>query len=730
MSWESVGCRNGWTARWMQCALLIAGSLLTETALSAGNAESPAEPLPDYYFDMTLDELLNTEVTISTKQAQKVSEAPSIVTVITQRQIAESGARTLQQLVESVPGFTTIKRQSNERVLVARGLALRDGVLVQVDGVTVNDAFSGGFDFYDRPIHDIERIEIVRGPGSVLYGGYALSAVIQLFTATSTGHKGITVKAGSGSHDTHSIALNGEHELSVGSDRVDVVAGFSASDTAGDTLTIKQDSLFTPEIGTFLPPLTNPSLTPAQRQVAEEAYTGHVKVAWSDLTLSYTMTQLISEPMLSHVGVVVEEGKHLKDSIVHRFSGQHHWVWSDAFKINTTLFWVRNEHKLLGQSQPPQFLGDEDQNGLNEEWPSGVIENFEHVTRNVGIAIEADCQLTEQHTLNLGFGWDQIDVVEVSKSANISLAGRGPRALFPVQDMTHEYLPDAIDRNIQSLYVQDLWQLSGLTSVTLGLRYSDFSDFGTTINPRAGLVHRFNDNWYGKLLYGEAFKPPGFIQLFDLTPTQSPFRVQGNTDLDATEIKTEEIQLGYQWSDKAHVTLSVFQNKTKNEIFFNDTPGIEQWQNGAARSSEGAELDIKSSLSGVDYLFANYSYQHTRGIAAGPQADIHPPHRVNVGGYVRVGQRYGIYTELNYYGSPARESADTRDRIAERFNLNITFHMRDIVDNLDMVLRAENLLDDTGHYETPASLRLRDDIPVAGRAFFLTLEYHLSERAE
>lgn len=712
------------------CALLIAGLLCVGNGVAADSATPMSDALHDDYLDMTLDELLNTEVTISTKQAQKVSEAPSIVTVITQRQIVESGARTLQQLVESVPGFTTIRRQSNERVLVARGLALRDGVLVQVDGVTVNDAFSGGFEFYDRPVHDIERIEIVRGPGSVLYGGYALSAVIQLFTTSYGQHNGISVQAVAGSHDAKGIAVKGERQLDLGNEQINLVASFSARESAGDTLTIKQDSLFTPDIGTYLPPLTNPSLTPAQRQVAEEGYTGHVKLAWKDITLSYAMTQLISEPMLSHVGVVVEEGKHLKDSIVHQLSGRHHWVLTDSLKINTTLFLVQNEHKLLGQSQPPQLLGDEDQNGLNEEWPSGVIENFEHVTRNVGLAIEADYRLSEQHTLNLGYGWDQVDVVDVAKSANISLAGRGPRSLFPVQDMTHEYLTEHIDRDIHSLYAQDLWQLSSDTSVTVGLRYSDFSDFGDTINPRAGLVHRFSESWYGKLLYGEAFKPPGFIQLFDLTPTQSPFRVQGNPDLDATEIRTEEIQLGYQWSDKAHLSLSVFQNKTNNEIFFNDTPGIEQWQNGAARSSEGVELEFKGSLSGIDYLFANYSYQHTRGIAAGPQAGIHPPHRVNVGGYIRFGKHYSLYSELNYYASPTREPADTRNRVDDRFNLNVSLQARDIVDNLDIVLRAENLLDDDGRYQTPASLRLSDDIPVPGIAVFLELKYYFSERAE
>lgn len=678
---------------------------------------------------LSLEELVNTTVTIASKQPQRASEAASIVTAISRRQILESGARTLRQLFDTVPGFTALHQIAAQRLLVVRGAGLADGVLIQIDGVTVNDAFNGSFEFYERPVGDIERIEIIRGPGSALYGGYALTAIVQITTRRYEEGSVAELTLGGGSNSLVHASAYGQYALEFGGRSLTVAASFTYSDDEGESVTLQQDNIFTPGIGTFLSPLTNPSLTPASRDEAEEKFNSHVKIDYGDLQLAYQMSQILSEPLLSSSGLVVEEDKLLREVTLHRLSARQQWAHSETSSSHVLLYAVGNRYKLLGQTEPPQYLGDENQDGRNEEWPSGVIEAFEHTTLSIGASFETQMRLAESHTLIGGVVLDETRLEDVSKHANISLAGRGPRAIFPFQDMTHEFMPEDVNRRLTAVYIQDLWQLSERSTLTAGFRYDDYSDFGSTGNPRLGLVHRFDGGWYAKALYGEAYKPPGFLQLFDLTPTLSPFRVQGNADLKATEISTSEIQLGIEWSSVSQASINLFHNTTENEIFFNNTPGIDQWQNGQNRDAKGLEIEYRGSLLERGYFFVNYAWQDSEGIDSGPQADIHAPHRLNLGGFQRLlGDRLGLYSELSYLSAPDREAQDNREKVDSALLWNATLSARDVIPNLDIKLRVDNILDEDRRDETHAALGLLEDVPGGGRTFWLSIEYRWQEQ--
>jgi len=94
-------------------------------------------------FSLSLTELLKVRVVSASKTKQKVSDAPSIINVITADEIQKIGANSLFDVLSIVPGFTPIRQLKSDRVMVVRGLALKDGVLVLIDGVPVNDAFAG-----------------------------------------------------------------------------------------------------------------------------------------------------------------------------------------------------------------------------------------------------------------------------------------------------------------------------------------------------------------------------------------------------------------------------------------------------------------------------------------------------------------------------------------------------------------------------------------------------------
>jgi iron complex outermembrane receptor protein len=186
-----VGCMAFRLVGWESCA--IAGALA-----AAAGAEPPPEPVR-----------LEPVVVSAGRVEQALQDVPSNVTVLTREDIERSAARTVDDLLRQIPGFSLFRRSSS---LVAnpttQGVSLRgigpSGVsrtLVLLDGVPLNDPFGGWVYWSKVPLESIERIEVVRGGGSALYGSYALGGVINIVTQKPQA-TGVQGKIDGGTRDT------------------------------------------------------------------------------------------------------------------------------------------------------------------------------------------------------------------------------------------------------------------------------------------------------------------------------------------------------------------------------------------------------------------------------------------------------------------------------------------------------------------------------------------------
>jgi len=678
--------------------------------------------------DLSLEQLLQVKVSTATKDDQEISDAPSIINVITASELESLGVRTLGEALGISPGTTLIEQQKGDQILVIRGLALRDGVLVLVDGSPVNDAFDGNSVFFNRSIADIERIEILRGPSSALYGSYAVSGVVQIFTKRwQESEEKLKLSISGGSFSSNSFSVNYAPNIEKIFPDLKTAMSFSYSDEKGDSYFIQQDALFTPEQGTFLPPFSNPTLTPTERNKPVETFNGHLALDFKKLKLTFVHSQELTNPLVSHVGVVTDINKTIKETTQDLLTINYSSEVSEKLDFEINGFYALNESKLFGQSEPPQIHGDEDQDGLNENFFSGIIENFHHQTRSIGLDASLKYRLGNNHKILIGLSHSTAKLVEAQKYANVSLAGRGPTELFPVQDISFEFIDEGIERKETAVYIQDNWQLHESVNVTIGARFGDYNDFGATSDPRVGINYRISPKTYTKILYGEAFKAPAFAQLFDGTPTLSANRQRGNANLEPTEINSLEWQLGYDFSNVIKGNATLFHNETENEIFFDPTPGIEQWQNAGERTSKGIELELKGRfVSLFDLSTLNYSYQRTSGVDSGAGADIHPPHRLNFTGSQSISDTLEWSVVLSHFSSPKREIMDERRRIEAKTLVNFMIKRRDfITKGLSLELSVKNLLDEDGRYETQEAMGLLNDLPIEGRRVLLGFEYKI-----
>jgi iron complex outermembrane receptor protein len=186
------------------------------------------------------------ELVIATRRATPVRKAPAIATVLTAKEIRNMGARNLIDVLKMVPGFGVSITEYGVQMFEVRGIRtpISEKVLLMIDGHSLNKSFTGSALYtlaQDMSVENIKKIEVIRGPGSALYGANAFVAVINVITREPDEINGIEVKGGYGSFDTsHGNTTAGkvfENGLAL-SGSLDYVK------TDGDKTRIERDALY------------------------------------------------------------------------------------------------------------------------------------------------------------------------------------------------------------------------------------------------------------------------------------------------------------------------------------------------------------------------------------------------------------------------------------------------------------------------------------------------------
>jgi iron complex outermembrane receptor protein len=181
-----------------------------------GNAQAKTADLAD----LSLEELANIEITSVSRRAERLADAPASIYVITGEDIRRSGATSLPEVLRLAPNLQVARIDSRQYAITARGFngtAASNKLLVLIDGRTVyTPLFSGVFwDVQDTLLEDIERIEVISGPGATLWGANAVNGVINVITRSAADTRGTLAYAGAGNVERGAAARHGV-ELSGG----------------------------------------------------------------------------------------------------------------------------------------------------------------------------------------------------------------------------------------------------------------------------------------------------------------------------------------------------------------------------------------------------------------------------------------------------------------------------------------------------------------------------------
>jgi iron complex outermembrane receptor protein len=194
------------------------------TVALLGTAVAATGPSTDRLTDLSLEELSNIEITSVSKRAERLSDAPTSVFVITADDIRRSGATSLPEALRLAPNLQVARASANGWAISARGFngTSANKLLVLVDGRSVySPLFSGVFwDVQDVMLEDVDRIEVISGPGGTLWGVNAVNGVVNVITRSADQTQGRLLSAGVGNQESQlglrqggSLGENGSYRV-------------------------------------------------------------------------------------------------------------------------------------------------------------------------------------------------------------------------------------------------------------------------------------------------------------------------------------------------------------------------------------------------------------------------------------------------------------------------------------------------------------------------------------
>ncbi len=601
---------------------------------------------------------------------QLVGDAPSSVTIITAREIQEYGWRTLADVFRSVRSFY-VKDDRNYSYLGVRGFS-RPGdynsrILALLNGHTLNDDIYQGFLLGREAGIDldiVDRIEIVRGPGSALYGSSAFFAVVNIITKEASSLQGLRASAEVGSFNTTKGILTYGHQYENG---LDLLFNSSYTQSSGQTL-------FFPEIAALTPP-DNINSGFAVNSDREYVYSLFGTLHYKDLQLQGMLADREKKVPTASYGTVFNDGRE------ETFDGEYFAELKYAPQLTQNLGllirayddWYRYKATypiIYPPPAPPTIT-------LNHDYTPG---------RWYGGEFQINWKVFEQNRLIAGVEAQHHHVLLKNYDENT----------FPA------YLDTQKKFQVYSIYLQDETRLLSNLALTVGVRYDTYQNYSSQDNrttPRAALVYEPLEGSTIKLLYGQAFRVPNSYELFYCNPS---LIYVCNQDLKPETINTYEGVLEQTLGSHLKGSLALYRYDIKNLINLTDLGGgSKEFENLGHVQGNGIETELRGKwVPGIEgYL--SYTYQVTKDLDTQEELS-NSPRRLGKAGLVLplISEGASVGIEGQYVGE--RKTVQAGEKVDAYFIANLTFTFRNLYKNLEIQSSIYNLFD--ARFEDPASV--------------------------
>ena len=602
--------------------------------------------------DMT--DLLKLKVVAALKSPETINKVPATVRVITAEEIRSNGYFTLEDALSGLPGFQFRNILGFNSYVFMRGVPGQNNkILLLVDGIQVNELNSGGFYGGGQfNLANVDRIEVVYGPASALYGTNALSGIISVFTRDPKDAPGGRAEVLAGSYQTRLADIRYSAYDKKAGLGFSVAAMYKQSDKA-DLRGKAGDSNWTEDMENF------------ENDTAFDA-----RVRYKDFSAGFMLQDKDASYATTQVGVA-EEGqtpvsdygidwhiRFLNAWATYSYDRKKAWsLQSTAYYRNTT---------VPDDTVPIIELPTEDSPGRQYRYyrPNSLFGN------------ETQFRWTPGTRWRFFFGL----VLEQERLAEtISITQSGSADVRPPAPAR----PEMLDNHLVSAYVQTRTALSKSMDLFLGVRHDDSSYYGAVTTPRLGLVLN-QGKLTAKILYMRAFRAP---KPWDYA------NGLGNPDLKPEKIYSFEAAGGWSFSPALRFDLSLYRNRLSNLLTRVSEGDDWRWINFDSVTTNGCETGLEYRRGRVK-AYVNYTYTESLD-ARGEQVPEIAPHGANMGILYAFTPRLHLSLRGQYLGertNPKIIPAMGNDRIDDAVILHAAVSLT-ISRGVDLQLTVNNLLD-------------------------------------
>lgn len=569
--------------------------------------------------DLSLEELLNYEVTAATKTETKLTDTPGSVSVITYQQIRNSGATTIPELLRQIPGVH-VRWNPMVQTIQARGFGsnpFTSSVLLLIDGIPYNSWNKGGFpqhpgsDFFN--LENVKHIEIIRGAGSALYGENALNGVVNIVTLSGREYRQTRVSVTGGDYQSQSASVShgnkigedGSVFLSVRADKSRLPSELweeNNSDTTGEDLFLK-----------------------AQYKGAQVSYYRRQDKfdGFRDNIIPPDFDFVSVDKIEQSVDIVAAKYSHISADK----------TWDTQINVS---YAAREGTSCGGCHAAPQS--------------ARFNERIDHGSQLFG---------------NAQFNFYGIDKHAIMLGTEVRRLSAGDAFNIPAPHVVNQQT----DYRKHAYFLQDRISLAKQVELYAGLRYDASTQpalFGDRFFPRIALVAKPTEKITLRAGWSKAARYPTFTELYQNTRFFSARNSAGvdaivanfkpNPSLRPETVNSVELGVEYRVNKGLSLKLDLYDNEHTDPIVLAYTPVLIGFENhGNQAQIRGAEFELRFEPSRAFTSYLNWSYQHnaqtgTHLDSSGLPIEFTyaPKHKLNAGATLNLSESLAATAEFSW----------------------------------------------------------------------------------
>lgn len=688
--------------------------------------------------EQELSRILEEVTEIATKTRMNADFVPGTVSVITGKELKALGISNLAQsnAFDAIVGFDTLSMSMRGGGSVYGGQGNK--IKWMINGNVVNSQLWGASIYgknaiaFPMSVEQIDRIEIIRGPDSAIYGDNAIFGVVNIITK-SLENDAFTMF---GSNESGKYSKSGGANINTNIADVAVKANIYLFQDDGYPLYVSDANNFYNEVtGTFTPGY-GPGYLP-NRTKGYSIFTG---ISKNDL-----------EFWLDRMETKMSQG-----ALGTWYPTQQFPKYDNGYGITEryTKLGVLNRFYVSGVSIVPKIGYDRYEQNIKDylrvsslyitpTTSQDGVRNREYVENKKYAQIDLEKSF-EDNRISIGAYYQKTTVDKYEREENFSyignwLAGEYKWQLTPFVS-SNNAIPKNTKREQKALYAQNVWDATDDITVTVGARYDRFTGDidNSAISPRLAVVYRLSDNHIFKAQYARAFRPASFAEM-------------SSASTDAIKPETvDTVELGYTYRGNSNtLKATIFGSRIKDMITANDIT-YETQNSTKAGDLYGVEIEYKYTSQFFNFGFNQAIYDthvdqmtfissgnNHRFIFKSGSFPLAASSMTNIFLTLNPNENYPTTFWYHYTGSKKRKAVyipldDTfyipfgkdNGSVEAQDYLNITQQIKNIAKNTDLLLGIQNVFDKTQkNLYMPLNPRNAQDIPVSGRSFWINLSY-------